>query len=144
MIERLKETVEKENKTKKSKEEKESEKGESVDVIGSFGEKEIQLEKEEREKEEEVSFCVEQSDKKVVLHSNSDEEACLINSDLNHSFSSVSLSQKIEDESPKEVFSGLPSVKIQDHQFDSFSTVQSIRLVIAHGERVLFAMLSTK
>ena len=66
-----------------------------------------------------MSFCVKQSDEKVVLHSNSDEEACLITSDLNLSFSSVSLSQKIEDEIPKEVFSGLPSIKILDHQFES-------------------------
>ena len=28
------------------------------------------------------------------------------------------MSQKIEDEFPKEVFSGLPSIKIQDHQFE--------------------------
>ena len=70
-------------------------------MIGSFGEKEIQLEKEERERGNEVSFCVEQSNEKVVLHSNSDEEAYLITSDFNLSFSSVSLSQKIEDEFPK-------------------------------------------
>ena len=66
-----------------------------------------------------MSFCVKQSAEKVVLHSNSDEDACLITSDLDLSFSSVSLSQKIEDEFPKEVFSGLPSIKIQDHQFES-------------------------
>ena len=62
---------------------------------------------------------MELSDEKVVLHSKSDEEACLIISDLNLSFSSVSLSQKIEDEFPKEVFSWLLSIKIQDHQFES-------------------------
>ena len=54
-----------------------------------------------------------------MIHSNSNEKACLITSDLNLSFSSVSLSQKIEDEFPKEVFSRLPSIKIQDHQFES-------------------------
>ena len=82
-------------------------------MIGSFGETE------EREKREEVSLCVEQSDGEVVLHSNSDEEACLITSDFNLSFLSVSLSQIIEDEFPKEVFSGILSIKIQDHQFES-------------------------
>ena len=65
-----------------------------------------------------MSLSVEQSDKKIVFHSNSDEEACLITSDLNIYFSSVSLSQKIKDEFLKEVFSGLPSIKIQGHQFE--------------------------
>ena len=88
-------------------------------MIGSFREKEIQIKKEERKKGEEVSLCVEQSDDKVVLHSNLDEEACLLTSDLNLSFSSVSLSQKIKDEFLKKVFSGLPSIKVQDHQFES-------------------------
>ena len=55
-------------------------------MIGSFREKEVQIEKEEREKGEEVSLCVEQNDDKVVFHSNLDEDACLITSDLNLSF----------------------------------------------------------
>ena len=71
---RIKREMEKKKKKKESEEEKESEKSESVNVIGSFGEKETQIKKDERKKREEVSLCVEQSDKKVVLHSNSDEE----------------------------------------------------------------------
>ena len=69
-----------------------SEKSESVGVIGSFREKEIQIEKENMEKGEEISLCVEQSDEKFMLHSNLNEEPCLITSDLNLSFSSVSQS----------------------------------------------------
>ena len=66
-----------------------------------------------------MSLCVKQCDEKVVFHSNLDEETCLITSDLNLSFSSVALSQKIEDEFPKEVFIGLQSIQIKDHQSKS-------------------------
>ena len=55
-IQRLKEFVEKENKKRENEEEKESEKSDSIGVIGSFREKEIQIEKEEREKGEKWVF----------------------------------------------------------------------------------------
>ena len=72
VIERFKEFVKKENKKRESEEEKEKEneseeekksekeskKIESVDVIGSFGEKETQIEKKEREKRGRSEFFV--------------------------------------------------------------------------------------
>ena len=44
-------------------------------------------------------------------------EACLATNDLNISFPSVviSLSHKFEDEFPKDIPSGIPPIKINDH-----------------------------
>ena len=106
-------------KRKESEKEKENEKSESVGEIESLGKQEIQIEKEDREKEEEERICVQQSDEKVVFYSNQSNEAYFITNDLNLSFSSLALSQKIEDEFPKEVLIGLQSIQIEDLQFES-------------------------
>ena len=58
-------------------------------MIECLGEKEIQIEREDKEKEEDVNICVKQSDEK-----------------------------KIEDEFFKEVLIGLLSIQIKDHQFE--------------------------
>ena len=68
---RIKKRESEEEKEKESEEEKDSEKeskkNESVGVIGSFREKETQIEKKREGKGEVVSFCVEQSDENLCF-----------------------------------------------------------------------------